>query len=364
MLIKPQKIKMKWHQRNIRYYEERGYVFTDYGDFFEVDVEHLPKGCNEYVLVLCDYCLENGKRTICSKPYQSYIKQNRDAIIKKDCCYVCRPLKIKESNRLIYGKESTNQVEKIRKKQIETNKKKYGGENVMASEKIRKKVVQTNLERYGSKAPAQNDDIKAKISVTNHKKYGGISPTLNEEVRNKQKSSMKKKYGVEYGMQNKNIMGKARKSLYGNGTVPTSNQQRYIHSLVGGELNYPFKNYSLDIGFPNKRLYVECDFGGHNLQVKFGNKSEEQFQKDERKRYYSLYRAGWKAIRIITQTDKVPSPEKVSEMMEYAKRYLDSGHSWIHFELDKASVIGNNFEEKYDFGKLLYMYQIDLKDAE
>ncbi|QGS68707.1 hypothetical protein CV093_10185 [Oceanobacillus sp. 143] len=136
-------------------------MFTFYRDEFVVSVEHLPISSNKYVKVLCDYCLNKGLTTIKEEPYQTYIR-NKKGIIKKDCCNDCKPLKVKESNLLVYGKESTNQVDQIREKQKKTNLIRYGGENVMASSKIRQKVKHTNLQRYGTKAPAQNEKVKIK----------------------------------------------------------------------------------------------------------------------------------------------------------------------------------------------------------
>ena len=47
---------MKWNPRNKKYYEELGYVFTIYGDEFEVKVEDLAKGSMYKVQCICDNC--------------------------------------------------------------------------------------------------------------------------------------------------------------------------------------------------------------------------------------------------------------------------------------------------------------------
>ncbi|WP_192604452.1 hypothetical protein [Bacillus sp. OAE603] len=357
MLIQPQTIEMKWHQRYRSYYEEKGYEFTNYGDIFKVSFIDLPKKCNKKILVYCDYCLTDGVYKQVEKTFQDYSKQNESAVIKKDCCYDCRPKKVKESNLMVYGKESTNQVDSIRQKQKETNFKRYGFENVMKNQAVQEKVINTNIERFGTKAPAQNEGIKNKIKNTNMIRYGHVSPTLDNQVREKQKVTMIKKYGVEYGMQNEDILKKAKHTLYQNGTAPVSRQQLYVWNVIGGELNYPYKNYSLDIAQLEKKLYIECDFGGHWLQIKLGNKTRESFVNDERKRYYALSRKGWKVIRIISRKDKVPSVKKIKELMEYAKSYLNN-HSWVHFDLDKGLVINRTGEVNYDFGELFYVYQI------
>lgn len=60
---------IKWNNKNRKYYELLGYVFTRNGDEFEVDVEHLTKASKAIVEVQCDYC---GK--VVNKAYQTYIK--------------------------------------------------------------------------------------------------------------------------------------------------------------------------------------------------------------------------------------------------------------------------------------------------
>ena len=74
-LITPQKVKIKWHQTNKRHYEKLGYVFTKWGDEFEVKVEDLPKGSIVKVQCICDGCGE----VLPPWRYQSY---NRS--VKKD----------------------------------------------------------------------------------------------------------------------------------------------------------------------------------------------------------------------------------------------------------------------------------------
>jgi hypothetical protein len=362
MLILPQTVLMTWTPKTKKYYVEKGYVFTKISDVFHTNVLDLPTNSNKEILLLCDYCLLENRETKILRSYQNYLRYNKQTI-KKDCCNSCRPKKVKESNLVNYGVENTNQLESVQIRKMQTNLIIYGGTNCMHSEKVKKKVEDTNMKKYGSKAPAHNKVIKMKIKATNLKKYGNVSPTLNEQVRKKQLAKMKEIYGVEFGMQNHLIMGKARQTLYKNGTVPTSYQQAYIHSHVKGHLNYPFLNYSLDIAFPGEKIYIECDFGGHELQVKLGNKTREKFIKDERNSWYSLYRGGWKEIRIVSKKDKVPTVEVLNKMMAFAHIHLNNGHSWIRFKLDENMVEYNNNNDEFvleyfDFGELYYKYQI------
>ena len=61
--------------------------------------------------------------------------------------------------------------------------------------------------------------------------------------------------------------------------MATSKQQLYIHSLLGGELNYCTGKCFLDIAFLDEKIYLEYDGGGHDLSVKLGNMSKEEFER-------------------------------------------------------------------------------------
>lgn len=49
-------IKVRWHSKNKKHYESRGYVYTKWGNEFEVKLEDLSNGSGFEVSVLCDYC--------------------------------------------------------------------------------------------------------------------------------------------------------------------------------------------------------------------------------------------------------------------------------------------------------------------
>lgn len=75
---------MKWHNVTKEYYEERGYIFTKYGDEFEVKVEDLPKGSRALVSVKCDgnNC---GKIDVIS--WNDFLKRVNN---NKTYCYKCK----------------------------------------------------------------------------------------------------------------------------------------------------------------------------------------------------------------------------------------------------------------------------------
>jgi len=170
-------------------------------------------------------------------------------------------------------------------------------------------------------------------------------------------------YGVDNPMKNKEISAKARETLFKNGTAPRSKQQIYVHQLIGGEINYPYYNASLDIAFLEEKLYVECDFGGHWLSIKLGGLTQDAFDKKQRNRWYSLYRSGWKSINIISRNDNLPSDQIILEILSYARTYLNQNHHYIKFDIDNNKIINSQGEFDYDFGKLRKIKSTDLKEA-
>ena len=74
-------VKMKWHPKTKKHYESLGYIFTKYGDEFEVKVEDLTKGSEVKVDCLCDCC----KKPLPWK-YCKYIIHNKNG---KTYCNEC-----------------------------------------------------------------------------------------------------------------------------------------------------------------------------------------------------------------------------------------------------------------------------------
>lgn len=350
--------------RNVTYFKLKGYDIESIktvnhkgnlvilsGATLLVAVDDLASNSREFVEVKCDYC----QVEIIKKRYIDYLSNHKN--IEKDCCKKCTSLKTKESNMKVHGVESTNSLQHVLEKRFNTNIDRYGFTNPNMNEEVKKKKEQVFLDKYGETSPAKNLEVKAKTIGTNNERYGGNSPSCDKEVRLKQIATLNDNYNVDYPMQSRKLQIKARESLYENNTAPTSRQQMHIHDIIGGELNFPHYTSSLDIAFPNEKVYVEIDLGGHNLQVKLGNLTEEEFNEAEKRRWYALYRKGWKEIRIISKTDKIPSDEKILEIIQFAKDYLNNGHHYMKFNLDENTVKCSQFEESYDFGLLRWIYK-------
>lgn len=136
------------------------------------------------------------------------------------------------------------------------------------------------------------------------------------------------------------------------GTINTSSQQLYLHNILGGELNCPVGKYPLDIAFIEEKIYLEYDGSGHDLNVKLGRITKEEFDKKQLFRSLYLNKLGWKEIRISSTQDYLPNEDKLIELFNHAKLVLNSGRSWIKFDIDNSKVLTSQYDKYYDFGNL------------
>ncbi|ANC78267.1 hypothetical protein ABE65_016250 [Fictibacillus phosphorivorans] len=161
------------------------------------------------------------------------------------------------------------------------------------------------------------------------------------------------KYGHECVLSNKLIREKILKTVYKNQTAPTSKQQLYLFEILGGKINFPIKTLQVDLAFEKEKIYVEYDGSGHDLKVKLGRLTVEEFNEKCKRRSYVLYRRGWREIRIISRRDYLPSEEVIKEMYTLAIDYFSTGHSWMTFDIDRGCILSSIHNDiPYNFGKL------------
>lgn len=185
--------------------------------------------------------------------------------------------------------------------------------------------------------------------------YGVNCPSKNEKVKQKIRDTNLQRYGVLSTMQSPEVRAKANETLCKNGNQKTSKQQLYLHSLFGGELNYPISYYAVDICFLDEKIYLEYDGGGHDLRVVLGRLTQEEFNKKEIIRNSILKREGYKQIHIVSKKDLLPQDNVLLQMLSDAKQYFSTtSHSWVTYDIDQSLLI--NAEHKqgtpYDFGSL------------
>jgi hypothetical protein len=118
-MIPEQKVKVEWMRTNKKWYEERGYKFTDYGETFEAEVTDLqPSSPKLEIKVICDYCGESYKTTMFK-----YYRAKAAAFLQTDCCgkKECKSAKVIQSNIKKYGKNSAHKKKIIMVKDKEGN---------------------------------------------------------------------------------------------------------------------------------------------------------------------------------------------------------------------------------------------------
>ena len=303
---------VKWTANNKRYYESLGYSYTKQFDIVTVRVEDLPKGSHIIVGIQCDYC---GREY--QTEYRGYLGGR--IIVPKDCCAKCQQQKTKECNLINFGVESKTQLPETREKMRKTLRENYGVDSPLQSKEIHNKAVESFIDRFGCDNPMRAQDVWEKANKTKMEKYGTKNMYNVPEFLQKCIDTNNERYGVDWQMQSDEVKSKSAQTLYVNGTSPSSRQQRHIHSLIGGELNYPVDRLALDIAFPDEKIYVEYDGNGHELGIRMGTFTNAEFKQRQDNRNTFLRYQGWKLIRIISPYDYLPSDEVMITIVRDAK---------------------------------------------
>lgn len=405
--------------KNIEKYLNLGYKFDTFinkngkvsvkrNTKIEINVKDLDTKCGTFIKYCCDYCNKTVEVRYCDymRHYQDGIKND------KDCCRDCLPIKSKEKLEEKYGEGITSpySIASVREKRDKTVKDRYGVSNVFELEEVKEKTKETILEKYGAEYYTQTEEYKEKAKITCIEKYGVDNVSKNKDIiekiktiqfekygdyyvntdecKNKIKSTNIERYGVECVFQNDEVKEKIKNTMvdrYGvdslmkipeiakkrtikaletkskMGILPSSRQQEYLHKIIGGDKNYVVDNCALDIALVDINTYIEYDGSGHELRVKFGECSKEEFVKKEINRKYFLKSKGWREIRIISNKDLIPYDEEIKDMLEYSLKWLNCGHSWIKFDIDNNIVETSDGISKYEFKNLRKIKDNDLK---
>ena len=351
-------VEVKPHGNTVKYYKNKGYdVKTD--EPLIVKVEDLPKGSTTKIQITCDYC---GK--VLERTYARYNELTQDNGLY--ACKHCVSYKMADTNLKKYGVKFYTQSEEFKEKAKKTNLERYGFESYTQCEEGKNKRKNTIRERYGVDNPCQNQEILRKARETCIERYGTPYPIQLQEFKDKVKQTCIEKFGVEYVSQAPEIREKVSNTFFKNNSTNTSKQQLYLHNLYGGELNFPLRTLNIDICFPEEKIAIEYNGGGHDLLVKTGKITQEEFERKEIIRNSILKKNGYKVITIISDKDKLPSDKILLQMLQIAKEYFSKyfNHSWYEFNISTSTV--RNAENingiPYDFGTLRRIKDSDIKD--
>lgn len=202
-----------------------------------------------------------------------------------------------------------NIFEKSYRRYLETK------DNICCKKCKNEKMFETSIRKYGSRCSLRDENIQKKSKCKNIENLGVQYPFQNPNILKKCHETCKIKYGENY-----------KKSII-------SKQQKYIHSIYGGILNYDEYPYLLDIFFSDEFIYFEYDGSGHKLCIKFGNYTEMEFAEKEREVF--LKQKGYKEFRIISTNDNLPTDEELLTIKERDFYYLlEKEYSKYIYNLD------------------------------
>ena len=392
----------------VKYYRDKGYN-AQYNIPIEIKVEDLLPQSHISILIKCDDC---GKEFFVKNDNYHRIMSETGKYICKKCGFKKKDLtnlerygttnvsalpkireKIKNTCLEKYGVEHPSQNSDVKEKTRGICLERYGVDAPIKSPNVKEKMEKTNLERYGVKNGSQSEQAKLKFKQTCNEKYGGGNPLASKEVKEKLKNNLLEKYGVEnisqidwvkekkkeqsllkYGVENvlqsPEVRQKQRQSLYLNGNVETSSQQKAIYDLYSSvypevKLNYPIERFSGDIIIED--IDLEIDYGGHNLSVKIGRLTQEEFNQKQLIRDKIVKAQGYKIVRFISEQRKIPSDAVLLDMLEQTKQYFADHpeHSWREWHIDDGIYRDAEHKEgePYDYGELNTIKKTDAESV-
>lgn len=369
MGIITKEVEIKLWGKNVKYYNNLGYS-GKHGDTVVVKVEDLQSGSNVKIQYLCDYC----KEEVITIAYADLIRRTKE--LNKMACKHCTSQKLQDIMQIRYGVDHYSKTQEYKEKWHKTCLERYGdsyrkqfmnkafetfyGKTGYSfpsqSPEVREKMSQSYIEHYGIENYDKTMELRERTRKTNLERYGYVAPSQSPEVKEKTRITNLQKYGVPYTMQSQEVREKANKTLHKNGTQKTSKQQLYLHSLYGGEINYSISYYATDICFPEEKLVIEYDGGGHDLRVTLGRLTQEEFNQKEIIRSKTIKKQGYKQMRIISSKDLLPSDQTLLQMLFDAHNYFSiyPQHSWIEFNIDTSSIRSAEYKEGifFDYGEL------------
>lgn len=334
MVVLPQEIEICIYQKEyiLDEYRAKGYK-CELGVPFMVRFEDLRAKQNVKIKVKCDYC---GKEFMMTNGH--YQGDVLGGIIQKVACKTCGRKKQVESNLFIYGVKSTSQLKEIREKQKNTMLERYGVVNVLQTESGRQKQKETNMAKYGVEWAGQAKCIKDKRENTMLEKYGYRTPSEVPAIITARKETFVKKYGVENPFMVDEIKSKIHDTFESRGKVRTSKAQQDLNEIVNGTLNQKIGKYTVDI-IADNNIVIEYDGGGHNICVKVGRITQEEFDKKEKSREDAIIESGYKIIRFINAHDRgLYDKEKVKCAIKKCKAELDEGKNIVRYDFTTNTI--------------------------
>lgn len=321
MLVSNQKIKVSWHNVTRKHYEEKGYVFTKYRDYFYVDAEDLSCGSHAVVKVICDYC-----GTEINKHYANYLREHT---LGKDCCQKCQPKKNQEICMQKYGTTNGGGTPQAKEKAKKTFMNHDNVDNPMKAKEIKDKMIQNSLEKYGVPYYCGTEEFKSKAKNTWENKYGVTNPFASKDVQQKIEQTCLERYGTKHIGNSPEIRQKMRETMLINGTVPVSKPEKEMCELLK-------EHFGIDNCFPSfpfDALSLDClvIYNDYKIDFEYDGKYWHNHKKDyDMRRNFYLIRRNFKVVRFVSDIN-VPTKQDIEEAMNYI---VKGNHSLFIKDLD------------------------------
>ena len=140
-MIKEKVVTIKWNSKNKKHYENKGYIFTNFGESFDVKIEDLSEGSHAIITRICDNPQCKNKEQMEYRTYLRLYKKNNGKVLCRKCANKARENALYEK----YGVTNIFQLSETKEKSIQTRLKKYGKEYYSQTEKYKE------LYGYGDK---------------------------------------------------------------------------------------------------------------------------------------------------------------------------------------------------------------------
>jgi very-short-patch-repair endonuclease len=292
-------IEIQWVHKTKEFYVNKGYEFTNFGEYFIVDVSDLPQTSTYKIKVKCDVC--GKERELELQYYNKNIKKHGFYT----CGGACSKVKCEKTCLLKYGDKNYNNKEKCKKtclerygvdnslknidiieKRNKTNLEKFGYINVFQNENIKNKIKETLLKKYDVTHPSKCEIFREKRRITCIDKYGVINPMMCEEFKEKQKNTCIERYGTLFLHINPRFN---KSSIYFFGLIERMTGLNIQHALKT-EHEKRFKRYSVDGYIETLNVIIEWDENYH--------KNKKQIEKDIKRQLVLETEYGCDVFRI------------------------------------------------------------------
>lgn len=291
MIKDNQQFKITVNKTNIEHFRKQGYE-VELKDTISVAAKDLVPGSHKKIIVICDYC---GQEI--SKEFRRFITGRKNST--KDACYDCAQVKRQEVLQEKYNSDSPFGSQEVRDKSKRTVRERYGVENVMQVKEVKEKLADTLESRYGVRGVLQHPAFLKKARKTTFAKYQTFSSLSVQSIRKK---------GVY---------------TYVNG-VRASKGQMQLGQVLNAEINVRLENgFCLDL-VVDETIVLEYNGSGHDLRVKLGYVSQEDFLEKEEKRKEFILKSGLYFIEVNNPRDLKINLDKIKEIQEAMTELSDS----------------------------------------